>query len=117
MATINLVYDVIQTPSGSVPVIKWVGAKSSDTLIPVAIGGKSAITGGIQGSSTGWSSTSLALHGSIDGVTYVALKDTGGTAIAITTNGLSMFSTPAVWLKPVLTGGSGAIDITVVVRG
>ena len=50
---------------------------------------------------------SVALHGSMDGTTYAALPDLGGTAIAIGAAGIKRVGASARYLKVVTTGGGG----------
>jgi hypothetical protein len=60
----------------------------------------------------------VGLQASNDGVTYFNLKDLGNIAISATANAMFEFTTSAMFLRPVVTGGTAdAIDVTVVLRG
>jgi hypothetical protein len=53
-----------------------------------------------------------------DGTTYFDMKDLAGTTISATANALFEFTTSAMYLRPVISGGAAnAVDVTVVLRG
>lgn len=55
----------------------------------------------------------IAIHGSIDGVTYYPLDDAEGTAIGLTAAGLVSIGEAPYYIKPVLTGGGASTALTV----
>lgn len=95
-------------------VYSWASVTEADTFAPVKLDKSiNAIT--IQASGTVGGAT-LALHGSLDGTNYVALKDADGTAIALTAAGLASARDLVVYLKPVATGGSSqSLTVTLMV--
>jgi hypothetical protein len=53
-----------------------------------------------------------------DGTTFFAMKDLGGTVISATAAALFEFTTAAMYIRPVIAGGSAnAVDVIVVLRG
>jgi hypothetical protein len=61
---------------------------------------------------------SVALQGSNDGTNWVALKDLAGAVIAITAAGGVDFSVSCVYIRPLITGGTGNdVDVTIALRG
>jgi hypothetical protein len=61
--------------------------------------------------------TSVAIQGSNDGTTWFALRDQTGTAMAFTAAGGASSSDLPLYVRPLLTGGSGVdVDVSVLVR-
>lgn len=90
----------------------WAGVAPGDTCVPVKVD-QALFAYSVQASGT-FGSATVALHGSLDGTNYVALADASGTAIGLTAAGLASGGQLALYLKPVLSGGSGsAVNITV----
>ncbi len=59
----------------------------------------------------------VALQGSNDGTTWFSLADLGGTAIALTAAGGSEFRTTTLYVRPIITGGTGDdVDVLVLLR-
>lgn len=59
----------------------------------------------------------MALHGSNNDATFIALKDLDGTDIAHTAAALSAVRTAPLYIKPVRTGGASAsLNVRVLVR-
>lgn len=88
-------------------VIQWTAAAGGDTFaaaqlsrVPYSI--MIAVTG------TFGAAASIALHGSLDGTNYFALKDRSDTAIAITAAGLANVGDAPLYIKPVLSAGDGS---------
>jgi len=67
----------------------------------------------VQATGTFGAGASIALHGSLDGTNYYALKDRSNTAIAVTAAGVVNVGDAPVYIKPVLTSGDGSTAITV----
>lgn len=61
----------------------------------------------------------VAIHGSNDGVNYVALRDNYGDAIAVTSAGIISVGDLSLYVKPVISGagGSTSLTITLLTRG
>ncbi len=95
-------------------VYSWASVTEADTFAPVKLEKAiNAIT--IQASGT-FGGATVALHGSLDGTNYVALKDMGGTEIALTSAGLASDGSLVLYLKPVATGGaSQSLNVSVMV--
>ena len=93
-----------------VVVAKWEGAAGSDTCLPISIPRYPDRTIQIIGDAT-----SVALHGSMDNSTFVALSDWLGAAISLAgaTDDITVVAENALYLKPVVTGGSDT-DIYIV---
>lgn len=83
----------------------------------ITSGGTSTIVGSIQAEGTFGGGT-VKLQGSNDGTNWVDLDDTQGTAIGITAAGAAEFSTAMVYLRPLITGGTGDdVNVTIALRG
>jgi len=95
-------------------VYSWEGVGESDTCEAVEIDrlpyAYTVQAGGTFGGAT------VALHGSLDGVTYSPLSDRDGDVIGMTTAGYSEISTFTKFLRPVISGGSSAdLNLTLLV--
>lgn len=86
-------------------VYTWTGVTQADTFKAVklerAVHAYSMQVSGTFGGAT------VALHGSMDGVTYAALDDVDGTPIGATAAGIVSARDLALWVKPVASGGAG----------
>ena len=103
MATINATHN-------AAGVHTYAGAATGDTFAPLGLGFFTA--GSIQAEGLG--DSTLALHGSNDGVNFYALSDLSGVAIAMTADGLTQFTAAVAFVKPALTGGTdAAVDVSV----
>lgn len=71
----------------------------------------------VQAAGTFGAAGSVALQGSMDGVNFFALKDAGGTVIALTTTEPIRISHVATFLKPVVTAGDGTTSLAVNLSG
>lgn len=67
----------------------------------------------IQASGTFGVAGSVALQGSNNGVDFFALKDAGGTVIALTTTEPIRISHVPLQIKPVVTAGDGTTSLAV----
>lgn len=94
----------------------WETVTQADTPLAKSVVGDKGINGCIQVVGT-FGGMTVALHGSNDGTNYAVLKDLQGSDISFTATGLKDFTTACAYLKPVISGGSGAdVDIYVVMR-
>ena len=60
----------------------------------------------------------MFLQGSNDNTNWVNLTDTFGSTIQISSAGGKEFSTGALYIRPLVTGGSGDdIDVSISLRG
>jgi hypothetical protein len=96
-------------------VYQWTPLTEADTCAAIKL---DRVAADIMLQVTGtFGSASVALHGSLDGTNYVALKDADGAAIAVTSAGLTSARDAPLWLKPVASGGSSqSLTIALLVR-
>lgn len=91
-------------------VLKWTPVTNADTArayqLPRASWGFSVSASGTFDSAT------VAVEGSVDGVTYFALTDDNG-AIALTAAGGTQGAAMVKWIRPAFSGGGGSQSITV----
>lgn len=60
-------------------------------------------------------SATVTMQKSNDGTNYVALDDTEGNAISLTSTGMAEFATGAAYIRPQVAGGTGDdLDVLVV---
>lgn len=71
----------------------------------------------IQASGTFGAAGSVALQGSNDGVNFFALKDAGGTVIALTTLEPIRISHMPLQVRPFVTAGDGTTNLTAYLVG
>lgn len=87
---------------------------SPDSLL---LTGTSPALGFLQAEGVFGSGT-VKLQGSNDGINWVDLKDITGVTIGITSDGGVEFSTSAVYIRPLITGGtSDDVNVTISLRG
>jgi hypothetical protein len=90
---------------------------SADTPSAVLLDGTSPVVGFLQVSGT-FGGATAKVQISNDNTNWVDVKDLSGTAIAITEAGGAEFSTAAIYVRPLVTGGSGtALTISLAFRG
>jgi hypothetical protein len=117
MATVTSAFDFVATQSGKTPRLTWADIVTGDTLTALPIAAQAAVAGAVQFGGT-FGGATIGLQVSNDGVTYFDMRDLGGTVISATANALFEFTTAAMYLRPVITGGAAnAVDVTVVLRG
>lgn len=81
------------------------------------ITGSGPVAGSIQAVGSFGGGT-VALQGSNDGTNWFNLEDVNGTAIGLTADGITEFSTSALHIRPLITGGtSDDVDVVICVRG
>jgi hypothetical protein len=117
MATVTPTFDFVATQSGKTPRVTWADIVTGDTLTALPVAAQAAVAGAVQfGGNFG--GATIGLQVSNDGTTFFAMKDLGGTVVAATAAGLFEFTTAAMYIRPVITGGSAnAVDVIVVLRG
>ncbi len=97
--------------------IVWSGAATGDTINNAKLETISGIMGCVQVTGT-FGSATVVLQGSNDASNWVTLKDTTGTAISVTSDGMVDFSTACLYIRPGISGGTGdSLTIRVVLRG
>jgi hypothetical protein len=94
----------------------WDGLNETDTDgAPIAIPALADRTVQVVGDFGG--AASVAIHGSLDGVNYVALSDLAGDTIAITSAGIAVVQENVAYIKPVVTGGTSVdLDVFILAR-
>jgi hypothetical protein len=111
MADINPAFST----STGVATTTWAAITSADT--PIAMLNKGGARGTVQFSGT-FGGATIALHGSNDGSNFFLLKNVHGTDITVTAAGMHEFNSSALYIKPVITGGSGySLNAICVLRG
>lgn len=100
-----------------VRLVTWADASTADTIfywkIPETMGAMANVQ--VVGTFGG---ATVTLAGSNDKTNWVTLKDLAGDDISLTASGMVDFTTAALFVKPVVSGGSGDdVTISLVVRG
>jgi hypothetical protein len=95
--------------------IVWSGVTNADTFAPFEAPFGLSIAGAVQVGGT-FGGASVALQASLDGVTYFTVSDLLGTQISVTAAGLRDFTTSALFLRPLRTGGDGTTSLSVWLR-
>lgn len=117
MATVSPAFSFVQAQSSKVPQTVWAGIVTGDTINPFIVVAQAAVAGCVQIGGT-FGGATVGLQASNDGVTYFDMKDLGGTTLSATSAALFEFTTAAVYLRPVVTGGAAnTINVTMVLRG
>ena len=117
MATVTPTFDFVATQSGKTPRVTWADIVTGDTLTAFPVAAQAAVAGAVQFGGT-FGGATIGLQVSNDGTTYFDMRDLGGTVISATAAALFEFTTAAMYIRPVITGGAAnAVDVTVVLRG
>jgi hypothetical protein len=104
-------------PVSGVKLFTYTTVDSADTPSAVLLDGTAPVVGFLQVSGT-FGGATAKVQLSNDGTNWVDAKDLSGTAIAITAAGGAEFSTAAVYVRPLVTGGSGtSLTISLAFRG
>ena len=106
------------TPASGVLLWEYNNLDTADTT-PASIraNGTTTIIGSIQAVGTFGSGT-VKLQGSNDGTNWADLDDTQGTAVGLAAAGAAEFSTGMVYIRPLVTGGTGDdLDVFISLRG
>jgi hypothetical protein len=117
MPTVTPAFDFVKAQAAQVPRVTWADIITGDTIVTLPVAAQAAVAGAVQFGGT-FGGATIKLQVSNDGVTYFDMKDLSGTTISATANAIFEFTTAAMFLRPVITGGSAnAVDVTVVLRG
>ncbi len=117
MATVSPAFDFVAAQAAKVPRVTWTDIVTGDTLTAFPVAAQAAVAGAVQFGGT-FGGATIGLQVSNDGTTFFDMKDLGGTVITATANALFEFTTAAMYIRPVITGGAAnAVDVTVVLRG
>lgn len=104
-------------PDDGVLMLLWEGVVTGDTIHMHQVEGTAGAIANVQVTGT-FGGATVSFAGSNDGVNFVVLKDLSDAAIALTSPGMVDFSTAALFVKPIISGGSGNdVDVTAVLRG
>lgn len=96
---------------------QWVAASTANTPNALLIKNNAGRKASVQVTGT-FGGATVAIQGSNDGTNYVTLKDITNTAMSGLTAAYYEFETSALYIKPLITGGTGdSITITLVMRG
>lgn len=116
MPTITATINMVGAPDG-VPSVVWADIAPGDTGAPYLVRNRYGFVGSVQISGT-FGGATVTLEQSNDGTTWFPAIDTLGAAISATANEISEMSLASIYLKPVITGGTGsAVDVIIVFRG
>jgi len=113
MAIVDPLFASVTAQAATVPTISWIDCSTGDTLTALPVAAQAATAGAVQFRGT-FGGATVGLQVSNDGTTYFDVKDLGGTVISTTVAALFEFTTAALYLRPVISGGAGD-DVTVVV--
>jgi len=116
MPAITATVNMVGSPDG-VPSVVWADLAPGDTGVPYLVRNRYGFVGSVQISGT-FGGATITLEQSNDGVTWFPAVDTLGTVISATTAEITEISLASIYLRPVITGGTGSsVDIIVVFRG
>lgn len=105
------------TPVNGVVQTQWVAASTANAPSALLVKNNAARKASVQVTGT-FGGATVAIQGSNDGTNYVTLKDVTNTAMTGTAAAYYEFETSALYIKPLISGGTGdSITITVVMRG
>jgi hypothetical protein len=117
MATVFPEFNFVQAQAAKVPRVIWEAAATGDTIIAFPVAAQAAVAGAVQFSGT-FGGATVGLQASNDGVTFFDIKELGGSPISTSSAALFEFTTAAMYLRPVITGGTGdAVNVVMVLRG
>lgn len=117
MTTVSPAFDFVQAQAAKVPRVTWADIVTGDTITAFPVAAQAAVAGAVQFGGT-FGGATVGLQVSNDGTTFFDMKDLGGTVVSATSAALFEFTTAAMYIRPVITGGAAnAVDVTVVLRG
>jgi hypothetical protein len=95
-------------------VFSWAGATSGDTFQPVKLD-RTPYSLSLQiADGDAWSaSPSVAVQGSLDGVTYYPLQDAEQADIAVTANAFVIVREVPLFIRPAVSSGDSGTSLTV----
>lgn len=97
--------------TGGAVLVTWASMANGDTGQPVSYPAHADKSVQVEG--TFGTGGSVAVQGSNDGTNYRALNDLGGTAIAVTADGIKGVGENTQYVQPAVTAGDGTTSITV----
>ena len=104
-------------PISTAKVVNWTGIATGDTINSYAIPEELGVNGCVQITGT-FGGASVSMEVSNDGDTWFTLKDDNNAAITVTANGFADFSTAAIYIRPVISGGtSDSVNVRAAFRG
>lgn len=116
MPAITATVNMVGSPDG-VPSVVWADIAPGDTGTPYLVRNRYGFVGSVQISGT-FGGATITLEQSNDGVTWFPAVDTLGNAISATSAEIAEISLAAIYLKPVISGGTGSsVDVIIVFRG
>ena len=117
MATVSPAFDFVQAQAAKVPRVTWEALATGDTIVGLPVASQAAIAGAVQFKGT-FGGATIGLQSSNDGTTYFDVKDLGGTVISATAAAMFEFTIAAMYIRPVISGGTGDdIDVVMILRG
>lgn len=117
MATVSPTFNSLQAQDQDIYYTKWTGAVTGDTIEPRISPAQVPIAGAVQFTGT-FGGATVKLQVSNDGVTYYDMKDLSGVVISSLAPAFFEFTTAGIYLRPVLTGGSGnSVNTFLTLRG
>jgi hypothetical protein len=97
--------------------VDWTGIITGDTIVSFGIPAKVGAVGAVQIDGT-FGGATVTLQASNDNATFFQMKDVNNTNISATSAGYFEFRTGAMYIRPVVTGGSAnSINVKVALRG
>ena len=104
-------------PISTAKVVNWTGIATGDTINSYAIPEELGVSGCVQITGT-FGGATVSMEVSNDGDTWFTLKDGNNAAITVTANGFADFSTAAIYIRPVISGGtSDSVNVRAAFRG
>jgi hypothetical protein len=104
-------------PISTAKVVNWTGIATGDTINSYAIPEELGVSGCVQITGT-FGGATVSMEVSNDGDTWFTLKDDNNAAITVTANGFADFSTAAIYIRPVISGGTAdSVNVRAAFRG
>ena len=104
-------------PISTAKVVNWTGIATGDTINSYAIPEELGVSGCVQITGT-FGGATVSMEVSNDGDTWFILKDANNAVITVTANGFADFSTAAIYIRPVISGGTAdSVNVRAAFRG
>ena len=104
-------------PISTAKVVNWTGIATGDTINSYAIPEELGVSGCVQITGT-FGGATVSMEVSNDGDTWFVLKDANNAVITVTANGFADFSTAAIYIRPVISGGTAdSVNVRAAFRG
>lgn len=117
MASVEISYvndGVVNRPRS---LVKWTAMATAVANSALTVAGQLGLVGAAQISGT-FGGATVTLQCSNDGTTWFDMSDVSGTVMTATGNSFFEFSTAALYIKPLISGGTNDdVDVTLVLRG